>query len=37
MWISMPTPVTNSSQIADSGSSRNPASARNGAVPPFVT
>src|ERR1019366_3605579 len=34
MWMSMPTPVTNSSQTADSGSSRKPASALNSAVLP---
>src|SRR5579862_4149095 len=33
MWMSMPTPVTNSSQIADRGSSRKPASAWNAALP----
>src|SRR4051812_9440199 len=34
MWMSMPMPVTNSSQIAESGSSRNPASAWNSPRPP---
>src|SRR5689334_5966801 len=33
MWISMPIPVTNNSQILDSGSSRNPASALNSTGP----
>ena len=36
MWMSMPTPVTNSSQIEDSGSSRKPASALNCAAPPCM-
>ena len=36
MWISMPTPVTNSSQMLESGSSRKPASAWNGAWRPVM-
>src|ERR1700735_4825874 len=36
MWMSMPTPVTKSSQIEESGSSMKPASTLNWAAPPCM-